>query len=1118
MKKLFTICIAVMASIFMSQAETAGVTLKDAMKSNDGVRLTTSPLKPHNPNAPRLLKPTGVSRFHQMRVASRTVTGMMRAPKKINAIGDNIYGYLTYAESDTREPGLFEFEDGSQRQLWVDTFAEEVGMMLTTLVYDDNVLKGYMIDLQWGMFLYGVYYVEYDFETGQNLKFEKYDMANGATYMQSMAIDSKSGILYGFGYYNNSLSFFSAPVDDPFGYSFISTPEAMCVSMCYNAIDDKIYGVTTDSRFVSIDRETGKFTTVMELNGIKLSGYVTGLVYDPASKLYYWNINRSNDTSALATINADTRELNVYEELFDNEEYLGLYTTDEEIQSGAPGRPKAGEADFYKNNLIGFVSFILPSEYADGTPLEGEIEYKTYLEKELYSVGKGEAGGVIRANFAVKQGLHTFGMRAAVNGVEGPMVSVKAYIGNDTPLAPANVTIDAENVTWDAVGAEGVHGGYVSVKDLTYDVYINGEFIANTSLTTQRTDIDLSESLSTYNATVIAKSNGLESTPGLSNTIIEGSAFKLPAYFEPTPEQFGISTIIDGNEDGDSWKLAENADGYYINSGYNRNLPLDDYYFLPPVVINEPDKFYTFSMEAAIGIPAYSDEFVEVIICNEPNRNGVVAEIIPEFTPTGNFEKVSGNFRIRQAGTYYIAIHATSDPDQYGVYCRNFAIEDNNITLESPEPVGQIVMTPGQNGKLEATASFKMPTSTLSGKEISSDTELTATVSAANSATVKGKPGEEVSVDVETLQGDNVVTVFVSDATLNSPTAEANVYTGVHIPATIIDLTYEISSDNRSMILSWPAVTEGEDGGYVNTENLVYDICVPNVSIFGTYLDVLESDVKETTYTYTPDTQENVDLTVVARNVAGQSPGCVIVSAIVGPAYELPLYDDFEEIWDGFQVTPWVYYGFDGKSVPEVTLTSTSTLSSDYASAETYSLIINGEAGSAGLLGIPYVTTVGVESATITLDVCGDFFLPKTTILAETPDIEREPIGEIIQDENGFKQVSLEIPAKFMNKERLNLYIQFEFSSGDEVLAIESVGIYSGATKVESLTDKNVKIYGGDDHIIVKGVNNADITIYDVAGMVAVKAAKVSSEARFQLKDGIYIVEVGNKKTKVIVK
>lgn len=1127
MKQFLTLCMAT-AMLGTTLNVDAKLSYERAMQLKSEGKVVAPHFKTRSNKAIKRLSQAPASRFHKLMDAKAVSEAKRLAASKAPAKDDQLYGYLCYTVSDEQVPGLFHFTENAQTMVWADEFYEEMWTTPTGLGLTDGVLKGYCIDSFWGM-LFGIYYMEYDFDTGEITTFQEQNLEESANYIQQQVLDTDTDTIYGYGGYDGEFAFMSASVGDPFNYTYIAPADNSCMSMCYNPVDKQLYGVTMNYEFVTIDKSTGEMTTLMQLDVEDGATYLTGLVYNPKSDLFYWNINRNDDSSAMATIDLKTKTLDVYEELFNSEEYLSLMTTDEIFNPYKPGRPVAGEADFYKDNHIGFVTFTLPTEMADGTPITAdEISYRTFLNGDIYSNGKAAPGSEVKVNFAVDgDGMYTFGMAAVMyddnnQPQQSKMASIKVYVGNDEPLAPTNVRISAAEVTWDAVTSdEGVHGGYVDTKAITYNVFVNGEPITTDFAgTSYPSGINTDADLEVYAATVVAVCNGHESKAASSNSIVEGAPLSLPVEIEPTEEQYAIGSVYDANEDGSTWSLsAMSDDGYYLYSGWNSSNQMDDYYFLPPVVLDDPSKFYTFSMEIRLRSTTYPDEYVEVLLCSEPSLNGFTSVIMDEFSPEDQtFELASEEFRVRQPGTYYIALHCTSEPDQYGVFVRNISIADNNITPDSPAKVEDLDLEAAPEGKLEATVSFTLPTETLGGNALDANADLKANISCGdNAASVSGKPGETVSTPIATAQGDNRVTVTLSLGDLNSPVATASVYTGVTVPSTPVITSSEVSADNLSLTFTWdPVTTPDDEDGYVDPSGIVYNIYKVEASIFGYMWMLYDEGITDTSYTYYEDAeQEFVQLGVVASNAAGDNGYLASTTGVVGPVIALPIIEDFDA--GDFNTSPWVIYDDTPEDYEsaEASLYYSSAFG-DYSS-ETVCLAVLGSEGSKGMLGTPKFSTKGCDAVTATFEVCGDFYIPTVKILAQAGSGEITEIAEIAQPEEGFHNVSVEVPAEFLGQDVVGLFIGYEFESEDQILVIESLSVEKG-TGVASIAAKDVKIAGGKNVINVTGLNGENVTVADLNGRVVAKSAKAVKEVSFQLGQGVYVVEAGDKKAKVVVK
>lgn len=1139
MKQFLTLCMAT-AMIGSALNADAKVSFEKAMQLKSEGKALTQVLKTRNTKAIKTLKHAPVSGFHKMMAQKDAKFNGRKAPAKVTPLGDDIYGYLGYSDDPGTMPvGYYELEESSANLVWADPFYEENMLACINTAKVGDKIVGYIQDSFWGM-LFGVYYIEYDAQTGEPIAFDEQDLAFNPNYISTFAYNPETETFYGYGVCDGVQAYVSAPAAEPFNYSLIKALEGreMCMSICYNPEEDAIYGVNLDYEFVRVEND-GSQTKIMDLDVPDGATYITGLVYEPKSKLYYWNINYNDDSSAMATIDAANQELNVYANLEYCEEYMNLFTTTEYVGNpNIPARPVAGTPDFYKGNLIGIVPFTLPSVNKGGEALTGKVEYTTYLNGELYSTGSGEPGQEVRTSFAVPEpGKYSFSMKAKikVDGeyLESSAASASTWVGNDVPVAPANVKMTTSKVTWDAV-TEGLHGGYVDLKAMSYEVVVSNdeEKVGETVYTSYDIELPEDQELSAYVAYVRAVCNEFKSDWVSSNPVTAGLALELPQYIMPTPDEYALSVILDNNKDGVTWYLNQDyydeENPYYIQTSYTYSAdePMDDWYFLPKMKFDDPARFYSFSMQVALRSTYYANEYVEVLLCNDTSLEGmsVVGTIIDEFAPEGiTYETVSGEFRVRQAGDYYIAIHCTSDGDQLGINARNFAVEDNNITFASPVAVENIDVTPGANGALKATVKFDMPEMNMGDGEIDPATELTASViTPVDEQVVKGKPGETVEVEVETEQGYNTFLVTVSDGEFNSPTAKAVAYTGYDLPATPVMSSVEYSEDMLSMTLNWEAVTTpDEPEGVINPETVTYDIYMVVPGILGNNWALYEQGVEGTSYTYEVapgEVQDMVQLGVASRNEAGSNGYLTSAMGILGTPYDLPIEEDFDDEGNIY-TNPWITYTdtYDEGLSAQWGLYYDSAITGNEDDTNV-SMIVQGEEGAISRLGTPRFTTKGLTDATLALELFNTD-MPKTSILAVVAGEEPEEIAVINGNDfkNDIEKVAVDLPAKYLGQDWVGLFIRVEFEEESQILAIESIGITS-VSGVATIANNGVKIAGGKGQIKVTGLNGQDVTVANVNGAVVAKSAKANNEAIFNVEKGVYVVLAGDKKAKVVVK
>lgn len=1065
------------------------------------------------------LKTQPVSQFHK--VMERKDAAQRKAPARITPYGDNIYGFLGFSMDEFQTIGLYEFDETQATLKWADEVYYEEELVPRAYGLHDGIVKGYSIFEYMG-YLLGSYYAEYDFESGELIDFKENDTFEDTfSYLSTAALNTDEGVFFGYGSYDDELCFMSAPADDPFNYTYIAPAdnETSCISMCYNPTDGSLYGVTRSYDFVKI-AANGNQEALMHLDVPAGAHYMTGLVFDPASGLFYWNINTEYDEAMMATIDPASLTLDIYDELINGEEYVSLFTTDANLNPLQPLRPEAAKPEFLKGSLSGSVDFSMPSELAGGSPIEGSLKYKAFVDGNIYTSGEAKPGETVKIGFTVEQGLHSFSLTVEYDGVESSPASVSTYVGNDTPMAPSDVVLDDDKVSWTAVTA-GVHDGYVDADAITYTVLLNGMEIGTTSTTSMAIDLPKDTELTKYVAEVFAECNGLVSDPAFSDAIVEGAALKIPQLIMPTPEQFELCTIVDNNGDGANWALYEvygEEGSYCLRSGFTigDGNPMDDWLFLPRMAFDETDRFYSLSIETALYNSMYNKESIEVLLCSQPSPEAVVLPaIIDEFSPAATtFNTRKAIFKVSQPGEYYVALHCTSAADQFGMKVRNINVEATNITEASPAAVEGLKAEETTPGTLEAKVTFTMPTQTIGGEAIPADAVLTAYVSATTEVALTGRPGEELTTVMPTVQGNNEVTVYVSYGGYDSPAASTIVFTGFDIPAVVDEVTAEVSADMLSMTLNWTPATVGENGGYILPEDILYDIYV--LTDYG--YEYFDGGIKGTTFTYSlePGTpQEYVQLGVMSTNAAGNNGMIVTASGIMGTPYSIPVEEDFDNDERPYSLNPWVIYG--NRALTQWSIYHTSGIDEKYEGMETNCLVAQGYQGGQSMIGMPRITTAGCDGVVVTLDVSGDFSLPKATLKAAAYGKDPVVIGHIEVSGPGFQKVSIPLPEEFLDQYWVGLFIDAEFESDDELLVIESISIDRGS-RVATVAHDGVKVAGSKDAVLVSGMDGGDVTVATLDGRVVAFSSKVSGEASFKVDKGIYVVTASGTIAKVVVK
>lgn len=1076
-----------------------------------------------------------LSRFHggQQKEASilPEASGQKKVMKRLTSGGSTVYGYIGYDRfyddgnfKDTNIGALCNFGPTNYTIKWTDPmWLEEMSVLRTGYYYYDKELDKYLITGTNPVYYTGnpdiisVCLYTYDFETGKFMGAQF--PTQKQPYFLCAAYNEDDGYVYGLAeylpamgggaYYGRAkLSNLSsiqqlAPLDDNHAF----------VSICWNCDDGLIYGMLSDGRLMRVE-EDGKTTTKVAQFSERIGPWQTGLAYSPVEKLFYWNANFENGRSAFYSIDINEGEAGMgkfnYLYDFDNdEEFYFFITTDKKADGKAPAVASVGEVNFPNGATSGSISFVTPTKLADGSdiPAGASLRYQAFLDGADYSGGSAKPGETITLEFIeLPEEVHNFSFTTSLEGKQSLATARELFIGVDTPVAPENVYLTEERVTWEAV-TDGVHGGWINRDDLEYYVYVDGEFYGKTK--DMQLDIEIPETLEIHNfcATVVAVAGGKESAPGISNYIVAGNPLTLPVFFAPTADDAVACTYIDYNGDGNGWVYSAPSEAWVCLHSLRGEG--DDWLFLPPMKIQDASKYYVLSFDSKIVNDAYPKEYMTVMAGKELNPDGMTITIKPKFTPGVDYTNYEALLKVDDPGTYYVAFHYVSDEMQNGIYLKNVGIAADGLDAATPAYVQNLAATPGEKGALDATITFNMPELTIGGEKIPADTELTAVVAAENTLTLTGKPGEAMSAKVSTLQGMNMVKVQVSRGENTGLAAPINVWTGIDVPSKVTNLKAEDSRDMMSVHLSWDAPEVGLHDGWVGDGPFTYDIYryMPS-PLFGMSWEKVGSAGTETEYTYIFESGAEQDLYpfgVRPSNSAGKPTYVTITAQMAGTPHALPMDENFENYETDFTYLPWIVMNPDMSYTGNWNVTPVG----DYDSrADGFLFVASGARGTKAQVAAPRFSTKGMKAVQVYFELFGGEEMTSMDLLASTyGSTEPVKIGEVpVNKKEGFYSASVMLPEEYLDKYWVALYYDVTFGNNANLFALRRMLVGDPASSEMIADNEGVTVVSGEGTVTVCGAEGQRIDVYAADGRIVASTARAAQVETFRLDKGIYIV------------
>lgn len=1083
-------------------------------------------------------------------VAEVPVMKKRQAPSLTLDNGVQLYGWLGYIDVEepagTVEPeGLYEFSPAGYSMKWSapDFVGISEGWEVQTswLNEDGTRICGYSTDNCYG-YQQGAAYVEYDFLSGELKVKKEYDIETNPIFNVA-ALNTADGYIYGFGFDSEGNPLWkransATPTEFETVRQFQAGDQLLC-SMAYCPTDGMMYAVTASGKFVSYDSGFNMTEIIGSVGVSGLKTFVTGLCYSDKDNLFYWNVNTNNPDdptnntykSYIYSIDVAKKSLTKVMEMYRSEEFMSLYVPVSKVDGDTPVSPEYVSSGFAGGALSGNLSFRMPSCTGDDTPISTEMEWKATVDGVEVASGKASASQVVNVPYSnLAEGNHQFGFSALLDGKASKAALVILYIGNDKPIAPANVRIAADKVSWDAV-TEGVNKGYVDSAALSYEVSINGKNVG--TFTTTSADIqvaDMNAPYAAYRAAVVAVCNGKRSETAQSPKLFAGKPFELDMEIRPTAGQAELCIMLDGNNDGSGWVLYDEQDDSFFNSQYSMNGDADDYIVLPAIDLPDKEAYYEVSMDACSRkCQQFPEEYIDVRIGRTPEISAMTQVIIEKTKCTDGFKKIKGLFKVSESGTWYVAVRCCSAFDQYGVFVKNIKVSRSEVTNESPTAPAEIVCTPGANGELTAKVEFTMPKLRMNGTPIPASTKLVGVVSSKNTVTVTGTPGEKVSVVVETSQGNNKVKVAANDDKLAGLPAETEVYTGVVIPGFARNVKADVQEDNITIDLKWDAPLEGENGGFIRPEDVHYEIYLYGP---GGWSKLALLGNEDRSYRYVADDLSGsgmaiVQLGVRCINVAGANPMVSIGTAIIGTPFDIPFEESFDHTgtagYSGPDYGPSMMLAPDGYYTAKWGYSRLSEMTSAWAGMSGGALVCEpDDSTSKGRIALPKVSTNvndGDYVAFVLRAYTGKDCADAVRVYADSYGMD-EPVllGEIRNSgSQEWTEKRFNLPASLVNRAWIQPMLDVSFTGKNQLFILDWYKLFGTPdSSVEETVfgDSSIKVAGMQGEIVVSGADGLPVSVYAASGSLIA----VSKASRIAVPAGIYVVKIAGKVVKAVVR
>ena len=985
-----------------------------------------------------------------------------RAVNKVNAKATDIQGFSIYREG-AGDAGWFKVAWPSDNMLWKrpSDYSPTAGF-----VRGSDLYAFYSLSNEQGIIDAGI--AIHDLASGtvkDYIQLDIFDSVEQVTY--ACAYDPTDDVAY-LATYNASGTGMILQKFDPVTHAYtplgVKIPPTI-LDMGWNPSDNAAYILDETGALMRYDSKAKKFSTVANFS-YNMTDYPNDMVYSPKDDAFFALLDSYDDEgnpctdAVLLDVNGKLSYLGT---IANNPQYSILHISDRYVNADAAKAPVLKGWNIAGAATAGSLSVTLPTKYENGKTLQGTVYVEASIDgNTLQGTLSGAAGSDITINFNSTEGLHSFKITPFTLTDDGrlygtPLV-VNKFLGLDHPAAPANVRLSDSSVSWDAV-TTGANDGYINAADVKYTVYIDGVKMNQTPVSATRLDITIpSTGTVAHRASVVAVSGGKESEPGSSAKYYTDGPLPIPVCISPDegerdldPELIDMFTVVKdplNKEELRGWRYddqSEQTGGFYCLAplASSSGDTADEWLFLPAVHFPDKDAHYRFSMEVWSGNHYFtSDENYEVYISKTPSKSRATLIREEDTVYKGHYFELSETFfQVPEAGDYYIGIRYTSPLGAYRLYAKDFRIEKSAASPESPAAVTSLSATAADRGRLSATLSFIMPSVSINGSALDPSEVITATASsAAGSNSIEGTPGQKVTLEVPTTQGDNIISVTTSSAKGDGLTAQVIVYTGVYRPGmAIVDRT--VSDDNQTLTLHIDIDDFNENDEFVDPDNC-------DVTIYrkiNSEWRVAAEIGKNRTWDFVcpdPSAQDLYQFGVAAKNAVGYSEEMASFGVHLGKLYTLPMEEKFPSRGSDVSIT-----------YEPISIEHLSYLPGDWgfcdptdvdeaaANESGVALYATWEADTQAIL--PRFSTKGMHNAKLDLSLFFGNKSPESiTVFASSPAIEMEPIASFSRnDGSGWEHKLVSLPAVCQNQGWVQIIIRVNLKGYSQFFLLDGYSV-----------------------------------------------------------------------------
>ncbi len=686
--------------------------------------------------------------------------------------------------------------------------------------------------------------------------------------------------------------------------------------------DGYLYGYSSTNSFnlMQVNIATGEVKIIGQ-SGVSLYGASpSAMVYDRIHQQIILAATTSDWNTHIYSVSPLTGVATKVADCPNKETFLCLYFND-----AVDKAPAAPTSIAYSN---GKLSFVAPTMSHDGkTSLSGTLSAHVTIDDvgQTFDVLVGEEVG---KNILLANGLHTIKVQVAnENGASQERIFL-TFVGVDVPAAVGNakfsISEEGKNlVTWDAP-TESSNGGPFDENTLTYNVYrMPGNVLVSEGQTETSFVEDAAETRLAYYYRIVPVGEAGEGDEAFTNKVFVGQVFE-PDYVEDFADEsnFALYKTIDANEDGLGWSRVSGYFGSYVSCLLNGSA--DDYMTTAGFRLKK-GVIYSLTFVGSVDSEGWPVE-IDVFMTKSADIDSERLEVGQHKVSKSSDNDYSALFSVGEDGVYYVNFRCHTDNGS------GFTMQSYSLVVEAvevaPDAVSDLVAKAAADGSNSATLTFTTPSVSCEGTAIA---ELSKVEILQDGKVVKTltsvATGETVELTLETTEGLHTYSVRAYSAAGKGKSAKTSVYVGHDLPSAVAGLKAKMNADKQA-VLSWEPISEGAQGGYVDTESITY-------KVVRFYQPTYEEDVIAeglTSTSFVDDSyvlhnrQDRVQYKVIAVDDKGEGAETK-TTIVLGEAYAMPYAESFasREVANApwsisadfeVQVEPWFICGNDGTILP----------------------------------------------------------------------------------------------------------------------------------------------------------------------------------------------------------